>query len=327
MKKLLLPILLLCLAAQSFAAAAAYDIILSQRPDSGSGPNVERLVTPTAAYVIGFDGSKHPTAINLSGLGFGNVTAASTLTSGDIVIGQGTKATATTSTIQVSGGNVTINGNATITSNLTAANVTATDLAVSGTISGAGVTFFKNVVVSGCTTVSGNTTGNLTLVAGGNITLTTDNTAKSVTIASSGGGGGATNFDTATLSSDNTKVGITVSGQNAGASLTQWDLVYMGASSTWLKADANGSGTYPARGMAVAAYSNTDPAVVIREGIVRHDAWSWTPGGTLYMSITAGEMTQTPPSTATEKIQQVGFAITADIAYVNFASGEYLTVP
>lgn len=236
MKKILLLIFLAC-ATRVFGAAAAYDIILSQRPDSGTGPNVERLVTPTAGYVIGFDGSKHPTAINLGGLGFGNVTASGTLTNGDIVIGQGTKAVATTGTIQVVGSNATVNGNLSVTNNMTVGNLTAGNLTISSPITvangGTGLatltansivigngtntpillapgtagnlatsdgtswnstapSFFKNIVVSGCTTVSSNTTGNLTLVAGGNITITTDNTAKSVTIAASGGGSAGT---------------------------------------------------------------------------------------------------------------------------------------
>ncbi len=132
---------------------------------------------------------------------------------------------------------------------------------------------------------------------------------------------------TATLGSDNTKSSITLAGLNAGATIAQWEAVYLGSSSTWLLADANGSSTYPARGLAVAAYSSTNAAIVLREGVVRNDAWNWTPGGTIYLSGTAGAITQTAPSASGDKIQQVGFALTADIAYFNFASGEYLTVP
>lgn len=62
MKKLI-PLFLLLFAAPAFGAAAAYDVIISQRPDSGTGPNVERLITPTANYVMGFDASKHPVAV------------------------------------------------------------------------------------------------------------------------------------------------------------------------------------------------------------------------------------------------------------------------
>ncbi len=72
-------------------------------------------------------------------------------------------------------------------------------LAVTGTssISGSNTgdqNLFSQIVVSGQTTVTANTTTtSLTMVAGTNVTLTTDNTAKSVTINASGGGGGGSN--------------------------------------------------------------------------------------------------------------------------------------
>lgn len=124
---------------------------------------------------------------------------------------------------------------------------------------------------------------------------------------------------------DDTYKGITIAGYTAGGTIAQWDAVYLDGSSTWQKADANGSGTYPARGLAVAGYSSTDPAIILTNGIARNDSWSWTVGGTLYLSTTAGGLTQTAPSTSGDKIQQVGFALDADRAYLNF-NGEYLTV-
>lgn len=130
---------------------------------------------------------------------------------------------------------------------------------------------------------------------------------------------------TAAHGSDDTWTGTGISGLNAGATVAQWEAVYLGASSTWLLADANGSGTYPARGLAVAAYSNTDPAIILVHGTVRNDAWNWTPGDPIYLSGTAGGLTQTAPSTSGDKVQQVGFALTADIAFFDFNS-TYLTV-
>ncbi len=130
---------------------------------------------------------------------------------------------------------------------------------------------------------------------------------------------------TAAHGSDDTWTGTTIAGLNAGATIAQWEAVYLGASSTWLLADANGSSTYPSRGLATAAYSNTDPAIILVHGTVRNDAWSWTPGGAIYLSGTAGALTQTAPSTSGDKVQQVGFALTADIAFFDFNS-TYLTV-
>lgn len=130
---------------------------------------------------------------------------------------------------------------------------------------------------------------------------------------------------TAAHGSDDTWTGTTISGLNAGATIAQWESVYLDSSSTWQLADANGSGTYPARGLATAAYSNTDPAIVLVHGTVRNDAWNWTPGGAIYLSATAGGLTQTAPSTSGDKVQQVGLALTADIAFFDFNS-TYLTV-
>lgn len=130
---------------------------------------------------------------------------------------------------------------------------------------------------------------------------------------------------TAAHGSDDTYTGTTIKDLNAGATIAQWEAVYLGGSSTWLLADANGSGTYPARGLAVAAYSNTDPATILVHGTVRNDAWNWTPGGTIYLSATAGGLTQTAPSTSGDKVQQVGFALSADIAFFDF-NATYLTV-
>src|ERR1051325_6043411 len=92
---------------------------------------------------------------------------------------------------------------------------------------------------------------------------------------------------TAAHGSDDTYTGTTIVGLNAGATIAQWEAVYLDSSSTWQLADANGSSTYPARGLAVAAYSNTNPATILVHGTVRNDAWNWTPGGTIYLSGTA----------------------------------------
>jgi hypothetical protein len=132
-------------------------------------------------------------------------------------------------------------------------------------------------------------------------------------------------FNTNSLAGDDSYEGEVIAGLNAGATIAQWEAVYLGSSSTWLLADANGSSTYPARGLAVAAYVDTNAATILRRGTARNDAWNWTPGGDIYLSTTAGGLTQTAPSTASDKVQKVGFALTADIAFFDFASGEYLT--
>ncbi len=126
------------------------------------------------------------------------------------------------------------------------------------------------------------------------------------------------------LAADDTYAGLTITGKDAGATIAQWELVYLGAGLVWLLADANGTGTFPAGGMAVAATSNGNPATVLTRGIVRNDAWNWS-AGRIYLSTTAGGLTQTPPATSGDKVQDVGFALSADVAYFDF-NGTYLTV-
>lgn len=133
-------------------------------------------------------------------------------------------------------------------------------------------------------------------------------------------------LQSASLGTDDTyEASSAITGLLAGATIAQWEAVYVGGSSTYLLADANGSSTYPARGLAVAAYSSTNPAIIVTRGTVRNDAWNWTPGGTIYLSGTPGALTQTAPSTSGDKVQAIGYALTADIAFFDFDS-TYVTV-
>lgn len=129
----------------------------------------------------------------------------------------------------------------------------------------------------------------------------------------------------AALGTDDTYSGTTITGLNNSGGVTQWDAVYLNGSSQWVLADANGSGTYPARGLATATVATGNATTVVVHGTVRNDGWAWTPGGTLYLSTTAGSMTQTAPSASGDKVQAVGYALTATIIFVDFNS-TYLTV-
>jgi hypothetical protein len=128
----------------------------------------------------------------------------------------------------------------------------------------------------------------------------------------------------AALGADDTWEGNSIFGLNAFATIAQWEAVYLNTSSAWALADANGTSTYPARGLAVAAYSSGNAAEVVVRGTARNDAWNWTVGAPLYLSTTPGALTQTAPATSGDQIQVVGYALTADIAYLDF-NGEYVT--
>lgn len=121
-----------------------------------------------------------------------------------------------------------------------------------------------------------------------------------------------------TLGTDDTYSGIVIADINGGATIAQWEAVYYSFSDgEWMLADANGTSTYPAQGLAVAATTNGAAATVLIQGFVRNDAWNWS-AGPIYLSATPGALTQTAPATSGDKVQVVGFAITADVAYFHF---------
>jgi hypothetical protein len=52
-------------------------------------------------------------------------------------------------------------------------------------------------------------------------------------------------------------------------------------------------------------------------GRIQDDSWAWTPGLPVYVSTTAGGLTQTAPSTTNQLIQSVGLADRADQIVLN----------
>ncbi len=57
---------------------------------------------------------------------------------------------------------------------------------------------------------------------------------------------------------------------------------------------------------------------LLKSGYVRNDAWNWTKGQLLYVSpATAGLITATKPTTAGQRIQIVGYAVSPDVIYFN----------
>lgn len=108
--------------------------------------------------------------------------------------------------------------------------------------------------------------------------------------------------------------GLTATG-TAGAALSYGDPVYLTSGGKYAVADADGASTYPAVGIAAAAAANNGAATVLVSGYARLDSWTWTPGGTVYLSTAAG-LTQTQPSASGAVIQIVGVAMTATVLLV-----------
>ena len=172
------------------------------------------------------------------------------------------------------------------------------------------------------------------LVAGTNITLATntlnvddaflkndasDTTTGTITAA------GFTLADAANVSigvpllagTDHTTTGITAQ-MLAGGAIAAFDLVCIHSTTQEVvEADASAAATSRVIGIAPAAISDTATGTVLLQGFVRDDTWTWTPGGVLFLSETAGAMTHTAPTTDGAFVQAVGVALSPDVVYIN----------
>ena len=123
----------------------------------------------------------------------------------------------------------------------------------------------------------------------------------------------------ATPDTDHTANGPQTNTLASGYSSTIMDLVYLGSSGKWLEADADATGTsINLLGIALEGKTDTQAMNVALAGsFVRDDTWNWTTGSPLYLSETAGDMTQTVPTTDGAFVQVVGVALEPDVVYFN----------
>lgn len=125
-------------------------------------------------------------------------------------------------------------------------------------------------------------------------------------------------------SADGKYTGITVTG-TAGYTQAFGDLVYLDPTdSRWEAADANAASGADgdARGMlgmVVSAGTDGTACTILLNGIIRADAKfpTFTVNNPIYVSETAGSVTQTQPTTTDVVIRIVGSALTADEMYFN----------
>lgn len=121
--------------------------------------------------------------------------------------------------------------------------------------------------------------------------------------------------------SDDTYEGEATNDINAGDTIAQWDLTYLDSTSgRWEFADADAVATSGGVLLALAAAAGTDgnPMNVVFRGVVRNDGWTWSGAGKpLYVSTTAGGMTETAPSGASDVIRVVGYTLSDDSIYFN----------
>ncbi len=101
----------------------------------------------------------------------------------------------------------------------------------------------------------------------------------------------------------------------SGEALLRGSAVYMSAvDGLWYLADSDALATLPVVGVSVEQTAAGNVFHIVVVGLVGRASWTWTRGDPLYVSGTAGTMTQTAP--ATNK-QVVAVALTATLIYVN----------
>lgn len=104
-----------------------------------------------------------------------------------------------------------------------------------------------------------------------------------------------------------------------GEGITIIDCVYLKSDGAWWKTDADATST--AEGMLAISLATTSSGnimkVALPSSFVRNDTWNWTTGGKVYLSCTAGALTQTAPIGANDVVRVVGYAITTDIVWFN----------
>ena len=93
----------------------------------------------------------------------------------------------------------------------------------------------------------------------------------------------------------------------AGEALAFGEVVYFKSDGKAWRADADGSSTFPAMARSLGTVAAGNSGTFLLSGNVRNDAWSWTSGGTVYLSTTVGAMTQTAPSSP-NTVQILGVA-------------------
>jgi len=130
-------------------------------------------------------------------------------------------------------------------------------------------------------------------------------------------------------SADGKYTGTTVTG-TGGATIAFGDTVYLAvADSRWEKTDASAVATAGTPLVGIAVTSSTDGAAitVLLHGIIRADAKfpTFTVGAQVFLSETAGLLTNTAPTTADAVVRACGFAVTANEVYWNIDSS-HITV-
>jgi hypothetical protein len=130
----------------------------------------------------------------------------------------------------------------------------------------------------------------------------------------------------ATPNTNLTATGPQTNTLQAGANIATGECVRLGGASKWLLTDADDAATSTGF-LAISLEAKTDTQamlVALPGSFVRFDTWNWTPGAVLYLSTTAGALTETQPSGTDDVIRVAGYAVSADVIYFN-PSPDFIT--
>ncbi|MFW9875101.1 MAG: capsid cement protein [Candidatus Thorarchaeota archaeon] len=101
----------------------------------------------------------------------------------------------------------------------------------------------------------------------------------------------------------------------AGENLVFGEVCYFKSDGKCWKADSSATSTLPVFVIALESITADSTGEFLLYGFVRDDSWAWTVGGKIYISSTAGSLTQTVP--AGEEVVTVGIATHADRMFFN----------
>jgi microcystin-dependent protein len=110
--------------------------------------------------------------------------------------------------------------------------------------------------------------------------------------------------------------GVTVEG-TIGEDVDLGEVLYCKSDGKYWLADASASTTMPCLAIATEAGSADDEITLLVLGFIRNDTWALTAGSVLYVSTTAGALTETAPSTSGEQVQSIGTAMDTGLVYFN----------
>lgn len=113
-------------------------------------------------------------------------------------------------------------------------------------------------------------------------------------------------------------------GGSAGEALAVGDLVFLAADGQWELADADAAGEKIAQGVVTRAASAADAVVEVCDSAVIGGCSTLTAGAPIYLSDTPGAPTETPPASAFDAIQAVGYNLSTTVQAISIAPQAYI---